>query len=376
MKKNERVVGKYQWLNLNVIATVLTVKALILIFGFQSYQVVTDKPLNDAYRFLEIWKHWDAEHYLRLASNGYAASGDDRFLITFFPLYPALIALFQIVFRDYLLSAFVVSGIASVVLGLLFRELVRLDYAEKIAQFSVMFLFIFPTAYFLHIAYTESLFLALTVGCFLAARKRIWIAAGILGALACLTRINGLILIPALAFEIWEEYRETRQFNRRWLAFLLIPAGFGAYLFLNYWVAGSPTMFVIYQREHWNRYLRFPVYGVWETWKSIFSAGASDAVMKGLQEFLFALIGLAAIVAGWRSLRNSYRVWMILNWLLFVSTSYVYCVPRFTLTLFPLFIVMAVAAARSWWTNVLFVVWSILYLSLFTTQFVRGWWAF
>jgi Gpi18-like mannosyltransferase len=224
MKKIERAPRKPGWLNFNVIALVLIIKGLILIFAFQSYQIVTDKPLTDSNMFLGIWKHWDAEHYLRLAQTGYAADGEDRFLITFFPLYPALIGLFQFIFRDYLLSAFVVSGIASIALGLLFRELVGLDYAEKIAQYSVLFLFIFPTAYFLHIPYTESLFLALTVGCFLAARRRSWIVVGILGALACLTRINGLILIPALAFEIWEEYRETRRFNRKWLAVLLIPA--------------------------------------------------------------------------------------------------------------------------------------------------------
>lgn len=361
---------------LNIIAIVLFTKVLILVFASQAYQIVTDKPLDDPNGFWGIWNHWDAQHYLHIARTGYAASGEDGFLITFFPLYPALIALFQFIFRDYLWSAFIVSAIASVALGLLFRELVRLDYAEKIAQMSVLFLFIFPTAYFLHIPYTESLFLALTVGCFLAARKRIWVVAGILGALACLTRINGLVLIPALAFEVWEEYRETEKLNGKWLALLLIPAGFSAYLFLNYYITGNPTMFMIYQREHFNRYLRFPVYGIWETAKSISVRKPSEAMMSGFQEILFVAIGFFGIIAGWRSLRNSYRVWMLLNWLLFVSTAYVFCVPRFTLILFPLFILMAVAAVRNWWTNVFLTVWSILYLALFSTQFVRGWWAF
>jgi Gpi18-like mannosyltransferase len=74
-------------------------------------------------------------------------------------------------------------------------------------------LFIFPTAFFLHIPYTESTFLALTVGCFLAARKRKWLLAGILGGLACLTRINGLILCFAILFEVWNERRETGKLN-------------------------------------------------------------------------------------------------------------------------------------------------------------------
>ena len=372
----ERASRKFRWLNFNVIATVLFVKALILIFGFQSYQIVTDKSLNDVYWFLGIWKHWDAESYLKIAQTGYTPSGENRFLLVFFPLYPTLVSAFNFIIRDYLVSAFVVTGVASIALGLIFRELVRLDYSEKIAQLSVLFLFIFPTAFFLHIPYTESLFLALAVGSFLAARKRSWIACGVLGALACLTRVNGLILFPALLFEIWAEYGETKKINRKWLFLALIPAGFGAYLFLNYWVTGNPTMFLDYQREHWKKYLRFPFYGIQGVWGSVYGRSASGSLMNGIQELLFVLIGFFAIVAGWRELRNSYRVWMILNWLLFVSTSFVQSVPRYTLVLFPLFILMASASARSRWINVMFVVWSILYLALFITQFVRGWWAF
>jgi Gpi18-like mannosyltransferase len=373
---NRKIIKKNSWLNLNVIATVLIIKVLILFFAAQSYQIMTDQPLKDANWFLGIWNHWDAVWYLKIAQEGYTAVGEDRFFIVYFPFYPALIALFQIVVRDYLISAFIVSGVATVVLGLTFKELVKLDYSEKTAQLAVLFLFIFPTSYFLHIPYTESVFLVLIVGCFLAARRRIWLAASILGALACLTRINGLILIPALAFEIWGEYRERRQFNCKWLFLAMVPAGFGLYLALNYFVTGDPLMFLIHQREHWSRYFRVPWEGIWETYLRIDNPKRTDAQMYGVQELIFVIIGFVGTVAGWRYLRNSYRVWMAGNWLLFVSTSFVLSVPRYTITLFPLFILMALAARRNWWLNVFFVVWSILYLSLFITQFARGWWAF
>jgi hypothetical protein len=302
--------------------------------------------------------------------------GDDRFLIVFFPLYPALVAMVSALTRSHLLAAFVVSGIASIALGLVFHRLVRLDHGEKAAQSAVLFLFIFPTSYFLHIPYTESLFLALAIGSFLAAREKYWAAAGILGALACLTRINGLILIPALAFEVWEEYRETRRINPRWLFLALIPSGFGIYLFLNQWVAGDPLMFLTHQREHWSRYFRWPWEGVWEAFKRIKGSTPNSSEMLGVQESLFVVIGFAATIAGWKFLRNSYRVWMLANCLLFVSTSFVMSVPRYTLTLFPLFLLMALAARKYENLKTLFVVWSLLNLALFSTQFVRGWWAF
>src|SRR4051812_3693066 len=187
-----------EWLNPTVIATVLISKILVLIFAAQSFLVVGEKPFNRADTFLGIWNRWDASLYLKIAQNGYTSTGDDRFLIVFFPLYPTLVAFGEIFVRDYLLSAFLVSALASIAAGLALRELTRLDHSERTAQLAVLFLFIFPTSYFLHIPYTESLFLALVIGAFLAARKRSWIVAGIVGGLACLTRINGLLLVPAL----------------------------------------------------------------------------------------------------------------------------------------------------------------------------------
>jgi Predicted integral membrane protein len=376
MFMEEKQDGKLRRSDCGIIAAVLIIKILLLAFAAESYRIAANPAVNETLNFFEIWSRWDAESYLKIAENGYAATGEDRFLIVFFPLYPLLVAVFRGVFGDTLVSAFFVSGVASVALGLFFYKLVGLDHTEKTARLSVLFMFIFPTSYFLHIPYTESLFLALTVGCFLAARRRNHLAAGFLGALACLTRINGLILIPALCFEILDEYRETRRFDARWIFYGFVPLGFGIYLALNYFVAGSPTMFLTYQREHWFRYFRVPWEGIWETYERMYYPRAGEAQMQGFQELLFVAIGLFAVVAGWRHLRNSYRVWMVLNWLLSVSTSFVLSVPRYTLLLFPLFMLMALASAGNRWIRLIFTVWSLLYLSLFTTQFVRGWWAF
>lgn len=331
----ERSRDKTSWLNFNVIAVVLIVKFLILIFAAQSYQIITDQPITQENWFWSIFTRWDADSYLKIAEFGYASSGDDKFRLVFFPLYPALIALFQIVFRNYVLSALIVSTLATLALGLSFRELVKLDYSERTAQLAVLFLFIFPTAHFLHIPYTESLFLALTVGYFLAARKRKWLFVGILGALACLTRVNGLILIPALAFEVWDEYREARRLNRAWVFLALIPAGFGGYLALNYFVSGDPLMFLTYQRENFQKYLRPLWTGIWETYQRISNPKPTDSQMQGVQEMTFIVIGLLATAAGWFYLRKSYAVWMTLNWLLFVSTSLILSVPRYMLIYVP-----------------------------------------
>jgi len=364
------------WLNLNVVAVALISKFLLLIFASQVYQVVAEKPFGQGESFLSIWDRWDATQYLKIAQNGYTAVGDDRFLIVFFPLYPLLVAVGKLVTGDYIVSAFVVSGIASIAAALLLRKLTLLDYGEKTARLAVVFLFIFPTSYFLHIPYTESLFLALVIGSFIAARSRMWLAAGVLGFFACLTRVNGLILLPALVCEAWGQWRGERNVDKRWLYLVLIPIGFGVYLFLNYYVAGDALIFMQYQREHWYRYFRPPWEGIWEAVKRIDNPSPVDAQMIGIQEVFFVVVGAVATIFGWRYLRWSYRVWMVANWLLFVSTSFVLSVPRYTLSLFPMFILIAVVARRYRSAGFAVGFWSVLYLGLFVTQFVRGMWAF
>lgn len=103
-----------RWLDWNVIATVLITKFLILGFAYQSFQVVNDQPVASSYRFFEIWKHWDAESYLKIAELGYSAVGERRFLIVYFPLYPSLVALVELLTGDSLISAFLVSLLSSV----------------------------------------------------------------------------------------------------------------------------------------------------------------------------------------------------------------------------------------------------------------------
>ena len=201
---------------------VLILKGLVLFLAALGVQTLFDQKEN----WSTLWNRWDASHYLSLAKDGYTATGDGRFSIVFYPLYPWLVRAVAFVCRSYFGAALLVSGVASICAGLLLRRLVELDQPAKVARLTVWFLLIFPTAYFLHIGYTESLFLALVLGCLLAARKQVWAIAGVLGALACLTRVNGLLLVPTLLVEAWLQYRQTRRIDWRWLWIAATGLGF------------------------------------------------------------------------------------------------------------------------------------------------------
>ena len=360
-----------------VVAFVLGVKALVFFFAAQAYTVWKNERLGSLYEWLSIWNRWDAPHYLDIARMGYVGEGVESRWIVFYPLYPWLVRAASFLLRDELVSALFVSALASVAAGLLLYRLALLDEDERVARASVLFMFVFPTSYFLHIGYTESLFLALALATMLAARTRRWPLAGLLGALACMTRVNGLALLPALAFEAWEEYRAGgRVLRARWLWALLPASGFGVYLLINWSVKGHPFEFLRMQDEYWYRTFAWPWDAIAAAWRMSQGAKPSDAMMVGWQEFFFVLLGLGLTAWAWLRMRASYAAWMTFNWLLWTCTKFVLSVPRYTLILFPAYIIFARASARRPEAGALIAIWSLLFLSLFLSRFSQGYWAF
>jgi hypothetical protein len=347
---------------------VLVLKGLVLFVATLSIGTLFDQSET----WHTLWNRWDASHYLKLAENGYTATGDGRFSIVFYPLYPWLIRAVSFVCRSYFGAALLVSGAASICAAILLRRLVELDEPAKVARLTVWFLLIFPTAYFLHIGYTESLFLALVVGSLMAARMQFWALAGVLGALASLTRVNGLLLAPTLLVEAWLQYRQTRRIDWRWLWIGATGLGFAGYLFLNYRVTGDPFAFSPIMEEHWYKKLTFPWVGIRDVWLRI----PGFNLTEGLHEFIFIVFSFLCTVWCWIKLRPTYAAWMTLNWLLINSTTYVVSVPRYCLTLFPIFIIFGrFAAARPLADRIMSAIFLLL-LALFATKFAHGTWSF
>ena len=319
-----------------------------------------------------LWNRWDATHYLTLAENGYSARATRCFRSSSIRSTRGWCAGSRLFAGVTFGAALLVSGVASICAGLLLRRLVELDQAAKVARLSVWFLLIFPTAYFLHIGYTESLFLALVLGCLLAARKQFWALAGTLGALACLTRANGLLLVPTLLVEAWLQYRLTRRINWRWLWIAVTGLGFcgvslaqlsrhrrSLHVFADH---GGPVV----------QKITPPWVGIYDAWGRI----PRFNLQEGLLEFIFIVFSFLCTLWCWIKLRPSYAVWMTFNWLLITSTTYVVSVPRYCLTLFPIFIILAhLAAARPLAGRILTAI-SLLLLSLFAMKFAHGTWAF
>lgn len=363
----------------DLIGLTLLVKIGLLVFGVIAYVVVNDDKIVDPHRALDIWNRWDAPHYLDLARYGYSAEGpgDVPLFIVFYPLYPWLTGAVNALLNDPVVSGFLVTTIASLFVAPLLARVVGRELGAPLGRSAAWFLLIFPTAFVLHIPYTEALFMAVLLGSFLAARNERWWLAGILGALATMTRVNGLILVPALVAEALTQWLvdPERRLRISWLGIGLVPVGFLVYLGVNVAVYGDPFHFLFVQQDHWYKSLDAPWVGIGGVIDSIVHREPWESMMLGWMELAFIGLGLAGTIYAAFRFRPSWFAWMAGNWLLFVSTSFVMSVPRYALTLFPLFAWFALAGQRrEWWTAITFV--SLILFGLFASRMAIGEWAF
>lgn len=150
-------------------------------------------------QFINVWERWDTGWYLKIAMFGFDKTTPG--ITAFSPLYPWLTRLLAALTGDYLLSALLLSSFfALTTLILLYEVASQQGLNNRQALNSVFSLAMFPAAFFLFAAYTESLFLTFVLASLLAAYKKRWLAAGLLASVATLARHQGVLLVPVLAW--------------------------------------------------------------------------------------------------------------------------------------------------------------------------------
>jgi hypothetical protein len=371
-----------------LLALTLLTKVGVLVIGYIALWVATGIQPGP----LDPWHRWDAPHYTDIAVFGYVADdpgnlsapgyqqvypGDLDLYIVFFPLFPWLIAAVNAVVHAPITSAFLVATGASLFVAPFLYRLVRQDLGHDVGLWSAGLLLVFPTAYFLHIGYTEALFLALAFGSLWLARTDRWWLAGILAALAALTRVNGLVLAPALLVEAFLQWRADpeRRVRARWLAIAGVGIGFGVYLAVNLGVYGNAFAFAEIQEGQWYKRLAAPWDGIGRLFRW-FDYGPDAAFMYGTMELLFVGIGLVTTVATAIWLRPTWAAWMAGNWLLGVSTGMILSVPRYSLAMFGIVVWAAIIGERWRIAGWVLAAGSAMAMGYFAWRFAINQWAF
>jgi hypothetical protein len=356
------------WLGLVLLA--LLVKAVLVTLTLVEFGAGPD-PLTALGR---AWDHWDAQHYLYLATHGYSATGDARNLIAFFPLYPALISAIAATGLPARTAALLISNVAGVVAAILLYEIARQDLRENAAFRAAAFFVVFPTAYFLLVGYTEALFCALAFGAVLAARRQRWLFAGLLGGLAAAARLTGLALLAFLLIELFYARHTLRQIGQAIVAPALIVLGFLTYLLTNLLVLGDAFAFITVQRQHWSHSLSAPWVGFIDAIRGISWRVPWEKLTVGGGEAVGGIAAYATTILSWLRLRPSDAAYATVLTVMVTFLPFWLSIPRYLLGLYPLFLL--VGRIRQRWLYVPMVGASFVGLLVFGLAFGRGYWAF
>jgi hypothetical protein len=297
------------------------------------------EPINGglAGLFLGVWQRFDTLWYLRIATQGYSPHDAST---VYFPLYPLLIRVLGKVFLgNYLLAAIVISNLAYIgVLACLYK-LAEMQFGRAGARRTMVYLAVFPTAFFFLAPYTESLFLLFNLAAFLCASNKRWWLAGAMGFLASLTRLQGIVLlVPLLYMYLRDRKYHLSQLGPELLAILAIPGG--ALLFLAYQnlVLGSAPLTGIYQAQLHAQFV-WPWDNILAVVQKILSPGGTFINVLNLG-MLVVFVGMTILSI--RDLPREYGIYMAVT--LFVlllrrtTLQPLVSMSRYVLVLFPAFL--------------------------------------
>ena len=355
---------------------------------------------------IDVWQRWDAQWYVKIMTEGYRPEripqGDGSVLVNpataFFPLYPGVSWLVaQILPVSYSVAGIITSSVALLAALILVHRLVTQELGDRIANTTVRYLLVFPTAFFFFAVYTESIFLLVTVAAAFFALRRQWWLAGACGFLCALTRPSGVLIGVLIGLEYLLWLRSEKRWPRfEILALALIPAGLVSYMAFLGNRFGDPLMFLHAQENPiWAREYQSPFSTIGRIIRSVDLSPAGllspqrvdepvrmELYLGGFRDangynIIFFLIGLIVSIYAFRKLRPSLAAYALAMMLFPIFApppqTPLVSLPRYMLPVFPIFMVLAY-----WGQNTRLDRWitypSLVLLGIFVVRFATWYW--
>ncbi|OGK51813.1 hypothetical protein A2966_00295 [Candidatus Roizmanbacteria bacterium RIFCSPLOWO2_01_FULL_41_22] len=191
--------------------------------------------------FLTIYKHYDGPLYIVVAKTFYNPALIENLSLEFIqptiyfaahlPLYPVFIRLFSVI--GYLKSMILVNVLFSLFLILFFYYfLTKFNITKKPLLLTAVFMFLPRFLVLRTVGAPESLFLFFIILSIYFFEKKHYLIAGLVGALATMTKTPGILLFVAYCLVFLERYIKTRKIELQWLFITLIPLGLASVFFL------------------------------------------------------------------------------------------------------------------------------------------------
>jgi len=321
---------------------------------------------HDLGAFTDVWARWDSVWFLRIAEHGYdSASGAAS---AFYPLYPALVGLLgRVLFGHYVVAGILVSLTAAFGSFLLLHRIAEERLGADGARRAVLYLAVFPFALFLQAVYSESLYLLLTLAAFALAERGRFLGAGGIAGLALLTRPTAAALLPGLALLAWR----SRDRVRALAALAVAPLIFATYP-LYLWAAESDPWAFLRAQRLWSRHLSpvGPLGGIWDGlragwagakqlasgshthvyWTPVQDSDPIRVATLNLETLAFLALFAVLTIVAWRRFGAPYGLFAAVSLAIPLSVPSerwpLLSLPRFGVTIFPLFLALAALGGR------------------------------
>lgn len=314
---------------------------------------------------LSLWQRFDTNWYLKIAERGYEADGST----VYFPAYPFLIKALAS-FTDPMAAALLISNLSLIgSLGLLYQLTASITN-EASARRTIIYLLLFPTAFFLTSAYTESLFLFFALASLFAASRGRWGWSVICGMFSSLTRLQGVLLVFPLAWLMWRETNglPLRAKLVRFASLVLIPLATVSFLAFT-----SLSLISTYEGTLRARFVS--PWGNILASVSLLSSGGGDIV--DALNLVFTLGLIAMMFPIWRKLPVEYVLYSILMlvapMLRMTTAQPLVSMMRYALAIFPVFIVVGYWGENKWVNRVIVYLSLLLQLYLSAQFWLWGW---
>ncbi len=334
--------------------------------------------------FIDGWRRWDAYNYVRIAQESYTNAWlMEPGSLSYLPLYPWLMGVLHLFIPDMMICGMAVSTICFSAGCIFFDKLMRRETGTSRGGYALAALICYPFAFYLGAVDTQALFFLLCSMFFWYLRNHRWRVTAIIGILACMTQLQGLLLLIAVAAELmyfkrgWSLLRKKRIkefFRRLGIPFginLSMLAGFVIYLIINITVAGSPLYFISSKHQKLTDGFSF-------VWKTIYYITCSVRDMWGspewfciwLPEFVIFFVYIWGIIYLIRKkIRPVYTVYLTAYGLILYSSSWLLNGPKITITALPLFMAIGIFIGDKpqirKWILIGSAVLSLLYLTAF-----------
>jgi hypothetical protein len=311
------------------------------------------------------WYRWDTTYFVTISVFGY--SEFDR-SASFMPLFPLIIRIFnQLTNINPLVLALLISNFFCLIALVLFYEVAMLELkSQSQARDAILYLMVFPSAFFLFVAYSESLILFLGLLMWLLLRHGRIFWASLVVTLAVFVRLQGLALVLPLAWQSLihlaqieglspkEEVKtglriiiqnlQQKRINYgkifQFTGVVLLPI-----LMLTLYSFGQKAgslSTVIEAYSYRNTSLIFPWVGLLQFGKKLFTI---DYLLEDVIDLLVFIVFISLFIIGLKKIKPGLTFFTLGVLVMVFSRGFteglLYGFMRFALTTFPIFLILA-----------------------------------